>query len=86
MTWLQNGEKPIAVTAITRNFKPEAYPKVDDDATIILEYEHANGIIEASWDWSYSIKGFEVYGEQSSYNAVDGNTLEYQKQSNKAEK
>ncbi len=85
MTWLQNGEKPIAVTAITRNFKPDIYSKVDDDATIILEYEHGNGIIEASWDWSYSIKGLQVYGDNTSYNALDGNTLEYQKQVDKAE-
>jgi predicted dehydrogenase len=85
MTWLQDGKKPIAVTAITRNFKPGVYPNVDDNATIFLEYEHANGIIEASWDWSYSIKGFQVYGENASYNALDGNTLEYQKQADIAE-
>tara|TARA_R110000868_G_scaffold98706_5_gene271835 strand:- start:47889 stop:48974 length:1086 start_codon:yes stop_codon:yes gene_type:complete len=75
MTWLQDGEKPIAVTAITRNFKPNVYPKVDDDATIILEYKKATGIIEASWDWSYSIKDFQVYGENKSYYAANGNTL-----------
>ena len=86
MTWLQDGKKPIAVTAINRNFKPEIYPEVDDDATIILEYENATGIIEASWDWSYSIKGFQVYGDQSSYNAVNGNTLEFQKQVDSTEK
>ncbi|WP_416442462.1 Gfo/Idh/MocA family protein [Leeuwenhoekiella sp. A16] len=77
MTWLQNGEKPIAVTAVTRNFKPDVYPKVDDDATIILEYEHATGVIQASWDWSYSLKDLQVYGTSSSYEAVDGNTLKY---------
>ncbi|HEA28421.1 MAG TPA: Gfo/Idh/MocA family oxidoreductase [Leeuwenhoekiella sp.] len=86
MTWLKNGQRPIAVTAITRNFKPDTYPKVDDDATIILEYTDGNGIIEASWDWSYSIKGFQVYGDRLAYNALDGNTLKLQKQSNKAEK
>lgn len=86
MTWLKNGEKPIAVTAINRNFKPEVYPEVEDDATIILEYPDGSGIIEASWDWSYSIKGFQVYGDDSSYSAVDGNTLEFQKQSDKTEK
>ena len=86
MTWLKNGQRPIAVTAITRNFKPQVYPNVDDDATIILEYPDGNGIIEASWDWSYSIKGFQVYGDSSSFNAVDGNTLEYQKQASNAEK
>ena len=75
MTWLQDGKKPISVTAITRNFKPEIYPKVDDDATIILEYENATGIIEASWNWSYGIKDFQVYGENKSYYAANGDTL-----------
>lgn len=75
MTWVQDGKKPIAVTAITRNFKPESYPKVADDATLILEYKNATGIIEASWNWSYGIKDFQVYGENKSYYAANGNTL-----------
>tara|TARA_R110002051_G_scaffold3799_6_gene20297 strand:- start:1234 stop:2256 length:1023 start_codon:yes stop_codon:yes gene_type:complete len=85
MTWLQDGKKPIAVTAITRNFKPQIYPKVDDDATIILEYENATGIIEASWDWSYGIKDFQVYGENKSYYAANGNTLFENKNTTKKE-
>jgi len=85
MTWLQDGKKPIAVTAITRNFKPQIYPKVDDDATIILEYEHATGIIEASWDWSYGIKDFQVYGENKSYYAANGDTLFENKSTTKKE-
>ncbi|WP_373518049.1 Gfo/Idh/MocA family protein [Pricia sp.] len=75
MTWLQNGKRPIAVTAVTKQMKPEVYPKVDDDATITLEYVDAIGIIEASWNWSYSIKSFEVYGTTSSYYAPNGKTL-----------
>jgi len=75
MTWLQDGKKPIAVTAVTRNYKPNIYPKVDDDATIILEYKDATGIIQASWNWSYSIKDFQVYGENKSYYAANANTL-----------
>tara|TARA_R110002049_G_scaffold263086_5_gene439135 strand:+ start:75 stop:1160 length:1086 start_codon:yes stop_codon:yes gene_type:complete len=75
MTWLQGGKKPIAVSAVTRNFKPNIYPNVDDDATIILEYKDATGIIEASWNWSYNIKDFEVFGENKSYYAANGNVL-----------
>lgn len=74
-TWLQGGKRPIAVTAVTRNFKPGIYPKVDDDATIILEYENATGIIQASWDWSYSIKSLQVYGIDKSYHAPNGSKL-----------
>ena len=75
MTWLQNGKRPIAVTAVTKQMKPDIYPNVDDDATITLEYDDAIGIIEASWNWSYSIKSLEVYGKNSSYHAPNGETL-----------
>jgi len=75
MTWLQNGKRPVAVTAVLKQLKPEVYPKVDDDATITVEYEDTVGIIEASWDWPYSIKSLEVYGAESSYHAPNGKTL-----------
>src|SRR5690606_33544853 len=76
MTWLMGGERPIAVTAVTRQLKPTIYPMVDDDATIVLEYKGGTtGIIQASWDWPYSIKDLTVYGEKMSLHAVDANTL-----------
>ena len=76
MTWLLNNEKPVAVTAITRHIKPKIYPKVDDDATILLEYENGTtGIIEASWDWSYNIKDLQVYGDETKLHAKNGGTL-----------
>ena len=75
MTWLQDGKKPTTVTAVIRNFKPTLYPDVDDDATILLEYENAIGIIQASWDWSYSLKDLQVFGSNSSYEALNDNTL-----------
>jgi len=71
MTWLMQDRRPIAVTAITRNYKPDLYPKVDDDATIILEYPNATGLIEASWDWPFSIKDLEVFGETGYLHALD---------------
>src|SRR6476469_2691317 len=36
MTWMMEGKAPVAVTAVTRHIKPDIYPKVDDDATILL--------------------------------------------------
>lgn len=71
MTWLMQGRKPIAVTAITRHYKPDVYPKVDDDATIILEYPNATGQIEASWNWPFSIKDLEVFGQTGYLHALD---------------
>ena len=63
MTWMMDNQRPIAVTAITQQFQPDVYPKVDDEATILLEYPQAQGIIQASWNWPFSRKDFEVYGE-----------------------
>lgn len=75
MTWLMDGQAPIAVTAITRQIKKDVYPKVDDDATILLEYPGATGIIEASWNWPFAIKDMEVFGETGYIQAVDPQTL-----------
>ncbi|MEP6597177.1 MAG: Gfo/Idh/MocA family oxidoreductase [Ginsengibacter sp.] len=71
MTWFMKGIKPIAVTAITRHYKPDVYPKVEDDATILIEYPNATGQIEASWNWPFSIKDLEVFGETGYLHALD---------------
>jgi predicted dehydrogenase len=76
MVWLMNGKAPIAVTAVTHHLKPLIYPKVEDDATILLEYPDATGIIEASWDWPFGIKDFEVFGTKGYLHALNGNTLQ----------
>jgi predicted dehydrogenase len=76
MTWLMDGQAPVAVTAIARHIKPDVYPKVDDDATILLEYREATGIIEASWNWPFSIKDWEVFGKSGYLHALNSNTLQ----------
>ncbi|WP_109488076.1 Gfo/Idh/MocA family protein [Occallatibacter savannae] len=62
MTWLMHGETPESVTAVTNQDKPEIYPHVDDDATIVLKYPHAQAVIQASWNWPFSRKDMEIYG------------------------
>jgi predicted dehydrogenase len=62
MTWMMHGEAPLTVTAIANHDKPEIYPNVDDDATIVLAYPHAQAVIQASWNWPFSRKDMEVYG------------------------
>jgi predicted dehydrogenase len=62
-TWIMNGEKPLTVTAITQQIKPNLYPKVEDEATIVLTYPKAQVIIQASWNWPYGRKDMEVYGK-----------------------
>jgi len=73
MTYLKKGQEPISVTAVTRQFKPEVYPKVDDDATIIVSYPESECIIQASWNWPISRKDMEIYGE-TGYVLADNNT------------
>jgi predicted dehydrogenase len=82
MTWLMNGKAPIAVTAITRNIKPDVYPKVDDEATILVEYAEATGIIEASWNWPFGIKDLEVFGKTGYLHSLNSNTLVERKKDN----
>jgi Predicted dehydrogenases and related proteins len=61
-TWMMHGELPLTVTAVTLHIKPQIYPNVDDDSTIILTYPHAQAIIQGSWNWPFDRKDMEVYG------------------------
>ena len=63
MTWLMDGRRPDSVTAVTQRIKPDIYPRVDDEATIVLTYPKAQAILQASWNWPYSRKDMEVYGK-----------------------
>ncbi|MDB6131583.1 MAG: gfo 1 [Verrucomicrobiales bacterium] len=62
ITWLMQGERPTSVFAVTQQLKPAIYPRVDDEATIVLTYPHTQGIIQASWNWPYDRKDMEIYG------------------------
>ena len=66
MTWLMDDARPASVTAVTRRFKPDIYPEVDDEATVILEYPRAQAILQASWNWPFDRKDIEVYGRTGS--------------------
>ncbi|PUZ24388.1 Predicted dehydrogenase [Chitinophaga costaii] len=83
MTWFTQGQRPLAVTAITRHYKPAVYPKVDDDATILIEYPSSTGLIEASWNWPFAIKDLEVFGETGYLHALDGTHLYKRQRENK---
>ena len=64
MTVLMHGQAPVSVTAVAQTDKPEIYPKVDDDATLILRYPKTQAVLMPSWDWSFSRKDMEVYGTE----------------------
>jgi predicted dehydrogenase len=62
--WLKG--RPTRVYATAQELKTEQHNKVDDDATILLEYPDATVIIEASWDWPYDNGQIEVFGPKGS--------------------
>jgi predicted dehydrogenase len=63
MTWLMDGRRPETVTAVLQHFQPKVYPRVDDEATVVLTYPTAQAILQASWNWPFDRKDMEVYGE-----------------------
>ena len=63
ITWLMQGQRPTAVLAVTQQIKPDVYPRVEDEATVVLTYPHAQGIIQASWNWAVDRKDMEIYGQ-----------------------
>jgi predicted dehydrogenase len=62
--WLKG--KPTRVFATARKLKTTQNNRVDDDATIVLDYPDATAILEASWDWPYGMDRVKVFGPKGS--------------------
>lgn len=75
MTYLMQDEAPVSVTAVTQHFQPGVYPKVDDEATIVVTYPSAQCIIQASWNWPFGRKDLEVYGEDGYVITADNTNM-----------
>jgi glucose-fructose oxidoreductase len=75
MTWLMKGEAPVSVTAVVQHDKPAIYPNVDDDATVILSYPHAQAVLQPSWNWPFSRKDMEVYGSTGYAITIDSTKM-----------
>lgn len=54
--------EPDTVYATVNHLRPERFPKVEDNATIVLHYPNAIGIFEGSWDLPRSYQDLEVFG------------------------
>lgn len=75
-TWLMDGARPTRVIASAATLKPDMYPKVDDDATIVLTYPTATAVIGASWAWTHDNKEMDLYTERGSIHAGKWDALE----------
>ena len=85
ITWLMGGVEPLSVTAVLQTLKPEVYPRVDDEATLILTYPHTQGIIQGSWNWPVGRKDMEIYGQNGYVVAVDALTMRTRMRQDKSE-
>ena len=74
-TWLSGGRTPEAITCVTRNMKPDKYPNVEDDATVILDYADYQVVIQASWNWSHNRKDMTVYGDHGYIECTNGEDM-----------
>ena len=75
VTVLEHGALPTSVTASSQTDKPNLYPNVEDDATVILRYPGMQAVLMPSWTWSFSRKDMEVYGTKGTVITIDGTKL-----------
>jgi len=66
--WLKG--RPARVYATTRKLKVSQNNRVDDDATIVLDYPDGTAILQASWDWPYGMERVQVFGPKGSFLAT----------------
>lgn len=85
LTHLMNNQRPATVTAVTQTNKPDKYPKVDDEATIVITYPGTQGIIQASWNWTYGRKDMEVFGTKGYVRTIDGSKMNVRMEEKKPE-
>lgn len=77
MTWIMQNDMPETVTAVLQTIKPDVYPKVDDQATIILTYPNSQAIIQGSWNWPVDRKDLTIYGSDGYVEVPNQHDLEY---------
>lgn len=54
--------RPQTVYAQVNHLRPETFPKVEDNSTLVLHYPKAVGIFEGSWDLPRGFQDLEVFG------------------------
>ena len=58
--------RPESVYASVNQLRPQTFPKVEDNATLILHYKNGVGLFEGSWDLPRSYQDLEIFGLKGS--------------------
>jgi predicted dehydrogenase len=74
-TWFMGDRRPLSVFAVAQHLQPNAYPKVEDDATIVVTYKDGQAILQPSWDYPYGRKDMEIYGDSGALRLPDRNSV-----------
>jgi predicted dehydrogenase len=61
--------RPESVYAEAVHLRPETFPKVEDSATLVLNYKNGINVFEGSWDLPRSFQDLEIFGSSA---APDG--------------
>jgi len=58
--------RPQSVYAHSNQLRPETFPKVEDNSTVILSYKNGVAILEGSWDLPRGFQDLELFGLKGS--------------------
>jgi predicted dehydrogenase len=64
--------RPETVYAQVNHLRPETFPKVEDNSTMVLHYKNGVGIYEGSWDLPRSFQDLEIFGLAASLYMTNG--------------
>jgi len=68
--------RPETVYAHANHLRPDRFPKVEDNADLVLGYKNAIGMFEGSWDLPKSYQDLEVFGLKNSVYMQNGKVTE----------
>lgn len=64
--------RPETVYATVNHLRPQRFPKVEDNANLILSYKDGVGVFEGSWDLPRSYQDLEIFGLKGSLYMKNG--------------
>jgi predicted dehydrogenase len=64
--------RPEKVYAQVNHLRPETFPKVEDNANLVLSYKESVGTFEGSWDLPRSVQDLEIFGRNGSIYMKNG--------------